>query len=163
MAEEARRVVPVVTGLRPRAPTTPPGATATPAFFEKVVRFAKENDVIVVSDAAYGALTFDGRKPLSFLATPGAKDVGVEIHSLSKAYNMTGWRLAFVCGNELVVKGFAAVKDNNDSGQFGAIQKAGVYCLDHPAITEKTAAKYSRRHDMLVAALAEPTGSKRSS
>ena len=135
-------------------PNNPTGATATPAFFEKVVRFAKENDVIVVSDAAYGALTFDGRKPLSFLATPGAKDVGVEIHSLSKAYNMTGWRLAFVCGNELVVKGFAAVKDNNDSGQFAAIQKAGVYCLEHPEITEKTAAKYSRRHDMLVAALA---------
>lgn len=135
-------------------PNNPTGATATPAFFEKVVRFAKENGVIVVSDAAYGALTFDGRKPLSFLATPGAKDVGVEIHSLSKAYNMTGWRLAFVCGNELVVKGFAAVKDNNDSGQFAAIQKAGVYCLDHPEITEKTAAKYSRRHDMLVAALA---------
>jgi LL-diaminopimelate aminotransferase len=134
-------------------PNNPTGATATPAFFEKVVRFAKENDVIVVSDAAYGALTFDGRKPLSFLATPGAKDVGVEIHSLSKAYNMTGWRLAFVCGNELVVKGFAAVKDNNDSGQFAAIQKAGVYCLEHPEITEKTAAKYSRRHDMLVAAL----------
>lgn len=135
-------------------PNNPTGATATPAFFEKVVRFAKENDVIVVSDAAYGALTFDGRKPLSFLSTPGAKDVGVEIHSLSKAYNMTGWRLAFVCGNELVVKGFAAVKDNNDSGQFAAIQKAGVYCLEHPEITEKTAAKYSRRHDMLVAALA---------
>ena len=135
-------------------PNNPTGATATPAFFEKVVRFAKENDVIVVSDAAYGALTFDGRKPLSFLATPGAKDVGVEIHSLSKAYNMTGWRLAFVCGNELVVKGFAAVKDNNDSGQFAAIQKAGVNCLEHPEITEKTAAKYSRRHDMLVAALA---------
>lgn len=135
-------------------PNNPTGATATPEFFEEVVRFAKENDVIVVSDAAYAALTFDGRKPLSFLATPGAKDVGVEIHSLSKAYNMTGWRLAFVCGNELVVKGFAAVKDNNDSGQFAAIQKAGVYCLDHPEITDKTAAKYSRRHDMLVAALA---------
>ncbi|MFU2210629.1 LL-diaminopimelate aminotransferase [Solidesulfovibrio sp. C21] len=134
-------------------PNNPTGATATPAFFERVVRFAKENDVIVVSDAAYAALTFDGRKPFSFLSAPGAKDVGVEIHSLSKAYNMTGWRLAFVCGNELVVKGFAAVKDNNDSGQFAAIQKAGVYCLEHPGITEKTAAKYSRRHDMLVAAL----------
>lgn len=134
-------------------PNNPTGATATPAFFEKVVRFAKENDVIVVSDAAYAALTFDGRKPYSFLSTPGAKDVGVEIHSISKAYNMTGWRLAFVCGNELVVKGFAAVKDNNDSGQFAAIQMAGVYCLDHPEITEKTAAKYSRRHDLLVEAL----------
>jgi LL-diaminopimelate aminotransferase len=136
-------------------PNNPTGATATKAFFEKVVRFAKENDVIVVSDAAYAALTFDGERPLSFLSVPGAKDVGVEIHSISKAFNMTGWRLAFVCGNELVVKGFATVKDNNDSGQFAAIQKAGVYCLEHPVITEKTALKYSRRHDMLVSALGE--------
>jgi LL-diaminopimelate aminotransferase len=136
-------------------PNNPTGATATTAFFEKVVAFAKENGVIVVSDAAYAGLTFDGERPRSFLSVPGAKDVGVEIHSLSKAYNMTGWRLAFVCGNERVVKGFAAVKDNNDSGQFGAIQMAGVYCLQHPEITEKTADKYSRRHDMLVAALGE--------
>jgi len=77
-------------------PNNPTGATATTAFFEKAVRFAKANDIIVVSDAAYAALTFDGEKPLSFLSVPGAKDVGVEIHSLSKAYNMTGWRLAFV-------------------------------------------------------------------
>lgn len=134
-------------------PNNPTGATATREFFEKAVRFAKENDVIVVSDAAYAALTFDGEKPLSFLSVPGAKDVGVEIHSLSKAYNMTGWRLAFVCGNPLVVKGFATVKDNNDSGQFAAIQMAGAYCLAHPEITEKTALKYSRRHGMLVEAL----------
>ncbi len=134
-------------------PNNPTGATATREFFEKVVRFAKENDIIVVSDAAYAALTFDGERPLSFLSVPGAKDVGVEIHSISKAFNMTGWRLAFVCGNELVVKGFATVKDNNDSGQFAAIQKAGVYCLNHPEITEKTALKYSRRHNMLVEAL----------
>ena len=66
---------------------------------------------------------------------------------------MTGWRLAFVAGNELIVKAFATVKDNNDSGQFAAIQQAGVYCLEHPEITEKTAAKYSRRHDLLVDAL----------
>lgn len=136
-------------------PNNPTGATATREFFEKVVRFAKDNDIIVVSDAAYAALTFDGEKPLSFLSVPGAKDVGVEIHSLSKAYNMTGWRLAFVCGNPLVVKGFATVKDNNDSGQFAAIQKAGAYCLRHPEITEKTARKYSRRHSMLVEALNE--------
>lgn len=134
-------------------PNNPTGATATKEFFEKVVNFARENDIIVVSDAAYAALTFDGEKPISFLSVEGAKEVGVEIHSLSKAYNMTGWRLAFICGNELVVKGFAAVKDNNDSGQFAAIQKAGVYCLEHPEISLKTAEKYSRRHDMLVEAL----------
>ncbi|HWR07241.1 LL-diaminopimelate aminotransferase [Sporomusa sp.] len=134
-------------------PNNPTGVTATREFYEKVVKFARDNEIIVVSDAAYAALTFDGEKPLSFLSVAGAKDVGVEIHSLSKAYNMTGWRLAFICGNELVVKGFAAVKDNNDSGQFAPIQKAGVYCLQHPEISEKTALKYSRRHDMLVEVL----------
>lgn len=134
-------------------PNNPTGATATREFYRRVVEFARENEIIVVSDAAYLGLMFDGEEPVSFLSVPGAKDVGVEIHSLSKAFNMTGWRLAFICGNPLVVKGFAAVKDNNDSGQFAAIQKAGVYCLQHPEITAKTAAKYSRRHDMLVEAL----------
>jgi len=104
----------------------PTGATATRAFYEKVVSFTRENQIIVAADAAYAALTFDGEKPLSILSIPGAKEVAVEIHSHSKAFNMTGWRLAFIAGNELVVKGFAAVKDNNDSGQFAAIQKAGI-------------------------------------
>ncbi|GMQ60113.1 LL-diaminopimelate aminotransferase [Vallitalea sediminicola] len=131
-------------------PNNPTGAVATEEFFNKVIKFAKENNLIVVHDAAYAALTFDGNKPFSFLSVEGAKEVGVEIHSLSKAYNMTGWRIAFVVGNEKVVSAFAAVKDNNDSGQFKAIQKAGIYALEHPEITEKTAAKYSRRHDMLV-------------
>lgn len=134
-------------------PNNPTGATATKGFFEKVVQFAKANNIIVVSDAAYAALTFDGERPLSFLSVEGAKEVGIEVHSLSKAFNMTGWRLAFVCGNQLVVKAFAAAKDNNDSGQFAAIQMAGVYCLQHPEITEKTAIKYSRRHNFLVDAL----------
>jgi len=134
-------------------PNNPTGATATREFYEKVVRFAREHKIIVVADAAYAALTFDGEQPLSILSLPGAKDVAVEIHSLSKAFNMTGWRLAFIAGNELVVKGFATVKDNNDSGQFAAIQKAGIYCLEHPEITVRTAEKYSRRHDLLVAAL----------
>ena len=133
-------------------PNNPTGAGATKAFFEKVVKFAKENEVIVVHDAAYAALTY-GSKPLSFLSVNGAKDVGVEIHSLSKAYNMTGWRLAFVTGNARVVAGYANVKDNYDSGQFKAIQKAGVYALDHPAITDKITAKYERRLRALVAAL----------
>jgi LL-diaminopimelate aminotransferase len=136
-------------------PNNPTGASATYEFFEKVVSFAKENDIIVVHDAAYSALTFDGEKPLSFLSVPGAKEVGVEIHSLSKAYNMTGWRLGFVVGNELVVKGFAAVKDNYDSGQFIATQKAGIYALENPQITEQISNKYSRRHDLLVDALSE--------
>lgn len=134
-------------------PNNPTGATASREFYEKVVRFARENRIIVVADAAYAALTFDGEQPLSILSIPGAKEVAVEIHSHSKAFNMTGWRIAFIAGNDLVVKGFAAVKDNNDSGQFAAIQKAGVYCLEHPEITARTAAKYSRRHDLLVAAL----------
>lgn len=134
-------------------PNNPTGATATEEFYKKVVKFAKDNDIIVVSDEAYSSLMFDGNKPYSFLNVEGAKEVGVAIQSLSKAYNMTGWRIAFIAGNELVVKGFATVKDNNDSGQFAAIQKAGIYCLEHPEITEKTAAKYSRRHDMLVDAL----------
>ena len=103
-------------------PNNPTGANATSAFYEEVVEFAKANDVVVVQDAAYAALTF-ADKPTSFLSTPGAMDVGVELHSLSKSYNMTGWRIAFVVGNELVVKGLAHVKDNIDSGQFAAIQR----------------------------------------
>lgn len=136
-------------------PNNPTGASATKEFFEEVVQFAKENHIIVIHDAAYAALTFDGVKPLSFLSVPGAKDVGVELHSLSKSYNMTGWRIGFVAGNELIVKAFADVKDNNDSGQFLAIQEAAVYALQHPAITEKTAEKYSRRHNMLMGILGE--------
>lgn len=134
-------------------PNNPTGAVATKEFFEKVIKFAKENNIIVIHDAAYAALTFDDYKPFSFLSIEGAKEVGVEIHSLSKAYNMTGWRIAFVAGNPLVVSAFAAVKDNNDSGQFKAIQKAGIYALEHPEITVETAAKYSRRHNMLVEVL----------
>ncbi len=134
-------------------PNNPTGATATKVFFKKVIKFAKENNLIVVHDAAYAGLTFDGNKPLSFLSLPGAKKVGVEIHSLSKAYNMTGWRMAFVVGNPKIVAGFASVKDNNDSGQFKGIQKAAIYALEHTDITEVTSAKYSRRHDMLVETL----------
>lgn len=135
-------------------PNNPTGAGATTKFFEKVVNFAKENSIVVVHDAAYAALTY-GSKPLSFLSVPGAKDVGVEIHSLSKSYNMTGWRLAFVAGNERVIAGYGNVKDNYDSGQFKAIQKAGVYALDHPEITTEITAKYERRLGAMAAALAE--------
>lgn len=134
-------------------PNNPTGAFATEAFFKKVIRFAKKHKIIVIQDAAYAALTFDGTKPLSFLSIPGAKEVGIEIHSLSKAFNMTGWRMAFMVGNPLVIKAVAAVKDNNDSGQFHAIQLAGKYALEHPEITLATAEKYSRRHTMLAETL----------
>jgi len=136
-------------------PNNPTGASATRNFFKEVVQFAKQNEIIVVHDAAYAALTFDGVKPLSFLSIPGAKEVGIEIHSLSKSYNMTGWRIGFVTGNELIVRAFADVKDNNDSGQFLAIQEAGDYALHHPEITERTAEKYSRRHELLIKTLNE--------
>ena len=134
-------------------PNNPTGATATREFFKEVIEFAKRYEILVVHDAAYAALTFDGVEPLSFLSLPGAKEVGIELFSFSKAFNMTGWRLAFAAGNELAVKGFATVKDNNDSGQFMAIQKAAIYGLEHPEITEHIAKKYSRRHELLVDAL----------
>jgi LL-diaminopimelate aminotransferase len=146
-------------------PNNPTGASATPEFFARVVAFARQHRLVVIHDAAYAALIFEG-KPLSFLATPGAKDVGVELHSTSKSFNMTGWRCGFVAGNELLVRAYGDVKDNTDSGQFLAIQHAAAYCFDHPEITEKIAAKYSRRMTGLVGVLqrcdfkaAKPKGS----
>ena len=133
-------------------PNNPTGANATRKFFEEVVEFARANDIVVIQDAAYAALNFDG-EPLSFLSVPGAKEVGAELHSLSKAYNMTGWRIAFIAGNELVVKGLAHVKDNIDSGQFAAIQKAGIFALEHPDITREILEKYRRRLTLMVEAL----------
>jgi len=133
-------------------PNNPTGAQATPAFYDKVVRFASDNKIVVIQDAAYAALTY-GSSPFSFLSVDGAVDVGIELHSLSKSYNMTGWRLAFVAGSPLVVGAFAAVKDNCDSGQFVAIQKAGATALDNPGITEKIKDKYRRRLSLLVDAL----------
>ena len=134
-------------------PNNPTGASATPEFFARVVEFARQNSLVVLHDAAYAALVFEGR-PLSFLATPGAKEVGVELHSASKSFNMTGWRCGFVAGNELLVRAYGDIKDNTDSGQFLAIQHAAAHGLDHPEITANIAAKYSRRMDRLVQALA---------
>lgn len=130
-------------------PNNPTGANATQEFYKEVVDFAKAHQIVVVQDAAYATLTFD-HQPMSFLATPGAMDVGVEFHSHSKAYNMTGWRIAFMVGNELVIKALAHVKDNIDSGQFAAIQKAAIYALEHPEITQRIVEKYQRRLQALV-------------
>lgn len=136
-------------------PNNPTGQVATVNFYERVVRFAKIHRIVVVSDAAYGALVYDGNKPLSFLSVDGAMDVGVEIHSLSKSFNMTGWRMAFVVGNPEIIKAYGTVKDNTDSGQFRAIQKAGIYAMSHPEITDENCRRYSRRFDLLVGALRE--------
>lgn len=135
-------------------PNNPTGATATPQFFAEVVAFARKHRLVVVHDAAYAALVFEGRL-LSFLATAGAKEVGVELHSASKSFNMTGWRCGFVAGNELLVRAYGDVKDNTDSGQFLAIQHAAAYGFDHPEITARIAAKYSRRMDGLVKVLGD--------
>src|SRR5260221_3450283 len=146
-------------------PNNPTGANATPEFFAKVVEFARKHRLVVIHDAAYAALVFEG-KPLSFLATPGAKEVGLELHSASKTFNMTGWRCGFVAGNPLLIRAYGDVKDNSDSGQFLAIQHAAAHGFDHPEITEQIAAKYSRRMDGLVKVLrdcgvkaAKPRGS----
>ena len=133
-------------------PNNPTGASATRAFFADAVAFARKHNLVIVSDAAYAALVFDGQ-PLSILSVPGAKDVAIELHSMSKGFNMTGWRLGFVCGNPLLVRAYGDVKDNSDSGQFLAIQKACAASLDHPEITRQIAAKYSRRMDLLVPSL----------
>jgi len=134
-------------------PNNPTGATASPEFFKDVVDFAVRYGIAVIHDAPYSALTYDGYKPLSFLSVDGAMDVGVEVHSLSKAFNMTGWRIGFICGNPKAVQAYATVKDNTDSGQFRAIQKAAITALSNTTITEKTIEKYSRRFDALVKAL----------
>ncbi len=133
-------------------PNNPTGATATLEFFKREDEFARKNHLMIIQDAAYAALVFEG-KPVSILQVDGAKEVALELHSLSKSFNMTGWRLGWVCGSALAVRAYGDVKDNSDSGQFLAIQKAGAMALDHPEITEKISAKYSRRMDQLVGSL----------
>jgi len=133
-------------------PNNPTGAAATRAFFEEAIAFAKKHDLVVINDFAYAGCVFEG-KPLSFLSVPGAMDVGIELHSTSKNFNMTGWRCGFVAGNPLLVKAYGDVKDNTDSGQFLAIQHAAAYAFEHPAIAEDIANHYSRRFDLLVPTL----------
>ena len=126
-------------------PNNPTGASATIELLQAAVNFALANNILIVSDAAYAALNFKG-KPLSILSIPGAAECAIELHSMSKGFNMTGWRLGWVCGNELAVKAFAHVKDNSDSGQFAAIQKAAVMALaNHASMTTAISEKYSRR------------------
>lgn len=134
-------------------PNNPTSALATREFFEKVVKFAQKHSIIVAHDNAYSEMYF-GEPPMSFLEVPGAKDVGVEFHSLSKTYNMTGWRIGWVCGNKDVIKQLATVKDNYDSGIFEAVQMAGVAALTGPQDCVKEMRNlYRERRDFLVPAL----------
>lgn len=110
-------------------PNNPTGAVAGKDFFKRVIDFAHKNDIIICSDAAY-CEQYEGEKPLSFLELDGAREVGIEFHSLSKTYNMTGWRIGFACGNREVIAGLGKVKTNIDSGIFQGIQWAGVAALE---------------------------------
>ncbi|CEN80316.1 LL-diaminopimelate aminotransferase [Paraclostridium sordellii] len=136
-------------------PNNPTGQVATKKFFEYAVKFARDNDILIISDLAYGALTYENYKPLSIFNIEGSLDVCIEIHSLSKAFNMTGWRLAFVVGSEKAMKIYCAVKGHTDSGQFRAIQKAGAYALDNCDLIEANKSRYYRRFLLLTKALKE--------
>jgi LL-diaminopimelate aminotransferase len=135
-------------------PNSPTGGVATRDFYRNVVDFARTNEIIVIQDAAHSLLTYTS-KPLSFLEIDGAIDVGLEVHSMSKGFNMIGWRMAFVAGHAKLVQAFGDVKDNCDSGQFIAIQHAAAKALDHPELADAVREKYRRRLDKLVVALGQ--------
>jgi LL-diaminopimelate aminotransferase len=135
-------------------PNSPTGAIATEGWFKDVIEFALQNRITIVHDAAHGLLSYE-QEPLSFLAVDGAKEVGVEVHSLSKGFNMIGWRIGWVCGNTTVVSAFADIKDNTDSGQFIPIQKAAAVALDDASIYQDVQVKYRRRLEKLVAVFNE--------
>jgi LL-diaminopimelate aminotransferase len=137
-------------------PNNPTSAIAEKAFFEEVVAFARRYQIIVCHDAAYSELAFDGFRPPSFLQADGAREVGIEFHSLSKTFNMTGWRIGFAVGHPEIVSGLGKVKTNIDSGVFQAIQEAGIEALNRletplPEIIQT----YERRRDVMVKGLRE--------
>ncbi|MCG0276944.1 MAG: LL-diaminopimelate aminotransferase [Thermanaeromonas sp.] len=135
-------------------PNNPTGAVVQSKFFQEVVEFAKTYDIIVCHDAAYCEITFDGYRAPSFLATPGAKEVGIEFNSLSKPYNMTGWRLGWACGRADVIEALGRLKSNLDSGVFQAIQYAGIAALTGPQDSLEEARRvYRSRRDLVVEGL----------
>ncbi len=137
-------------------PNNPTGAIVPDGFFERVVEYARANDILVVHDASYTETTFGGYVAPSFLETPGAKEVGVEIFSLSKGYNMTGWRTGAIVGNAEAVEAYWKLKTNIDSGMFEAVQLAAVAALDDgDQIPRDMSAVYERRRDLVVGALRE--------
>ncbi len=132
-------------------PNNPTGASCEKKFFKDIVDFAIKHNIIICHDAAYSEIAFDGFKPPSIFEVEGAKDVAIEFHSLSKTFNMSGWRIGFVCGNHELIEGLAKVKSNIDSGVFSAIQKAGIAALDNYDRHIKSVTKvYEERRDILV-------------
>jgi LL-diaminopimelate aminotransferase len=138
-------------------PNNPTGALAPEGFFERVVEFAREHDVLVVHDNSYSEIAYEGHRPPSFLATPGAREVGIEVYSLSKGYNMTGWRCAAVVGNAQAVETYWRLKTNIDSGLFEAVQLAGVAALSPDTDAEVASMNelYRKRRDLVCEALAK--------
>ena len=136
------------------SPNNPTSVIADTAFFSRVIAFAKEHHVIVCHDAAYSEIFYDGKRPSSFLEAEGAMDVGIEFHSLSKTFNMTGWRIGFAVGRAEVIAGLSQIKSNMDSGQFQAVQEAGITALESDdRLTAGLRAIYQERRDVLVAGL----------
>jgi LL-diaminopimelate aminotransferase len=135
-------------------PNNPTSAVADKEFFKRVVAFAQEHRIIVCHDAAYSEIYYDGRKPASFMEAEGAKDVGVEFHSLSKTFNMTGWRIGFAVGNSQVLAALGKVKSNLDSGVFQAVQEAGITALQSgETLVDVIRAVYQERRDVLLSGL----------
>ncbi|MGG0285247.1 pyridoxal phosphate-dependent aminotransferase [Peribacillus butanolivorans] len=132
-------------------PNNPTGASATSAFFEETVSFAKEHSICVVHDFAYGAIGFDGKKPISFLQAEGAKDVGIEIYTLSKTYNMAGWRVGFAVGNKSVIEALELLQDHLYVSLFPAIQEAAASALlDSQSCVEELVNKYEGRRNVFI-------------
>jgi len=137
-------------------PHNPTGAVASKNFFEEVVEFAKKFNIVVCHDAAYSETFFNGHRPLSFLEVKGGKEVGIEFHSFSKTFNMTGWRIGFAVGNEELIKVLSEVKTNIDSGVFQAIQEAGIEALKkEEELNEKIRGIYQKRRDIMIESLRE--------
>jgi len=138
-------------------PNNPTGAVVPEGFFDRVVRFARDHDLLVVHDNAYSEITFDGYRAPSFLATPGAKEVGVEVFSLSKGYNMTGWRAGAIVGNPDAIAAYWRLKSNVDSGLFEAVQLASIaaFSPDGDGEAAEMCSVYQRRRDAVVDALRE--------
>lgn len=137
-------------------PNNPTAAIAERPFFEEVVAFARRYGIIVCHDAAYSELAFDGYRPLSFFEIEGAREVGIEFHSLSKTFNMTGWRIGFAVGHSEIVSGLGRIKTNIDSGLFQAIQEAGTEAFNHfDTPIPKTIRIYEGRRDVMVKGLRE--------
>lgn len=131
-------------------PNNPTSACAGRSFYKEVIDFASKHNIIVCHDAAYSEIYYDGKKPLSFLQIPGAKDVGIEFHSLSKTYNMTGWRIGFAVGNANAIAGLGKIKSNLDSGIFQAVQEAGIEALNtDDSVLKKIRDTFQQRRDVL--------------